>query len=670
MSKIEEVLNALNPEQKIAVLHKDGPLLVFAGAGSGKTRVITYRIANLVASHNVSPDSILAVTFTKKAAEEMHQRIDSIFNDLKLDKQEKPLIGTFHSICARFLRTESSRIGLDPNFSIYDSDDSEGLIKELMLADNIDIKQFKPKMVYSMISSAKNDMIGSDKYANYYSGFVEDIVSEIYPKYQKQMQEMNGVDFADLLFMTVDLFEKEPSVLEKYQNKYKYLLVDEYQDTNKVQYNFVKDLSLKNQNICVVGDDDQSIYKWRGADIKNIISFEKDFDNVKTIKLEQNYRSVGNIIEAAVSVIKKNNERVDKSLWTSKDLGEPINIYQARDEKGEAQYIIDELNSLKRKGYKYEDVAILYRTNYQSRVIEEALLQNGVRYKLVGGFRFYDRREIKDLLSYLRFINNPKDELSLYRIINVPNRKMGPKSVATLSLLSRKCKVSTGELLIIAHALNTGRINEVNFDQSKIDSVDAELSSIMSFSGVVDIFGSFYLDSKGEDALTIIDKVINKIKYLDFIDDGSDQGYSRRENVQELWNVASSYVKRDGERSLNSFLQDIALIEEQQEDSDKDNSKGSVTMMTLHSSKGLEFPVVFIIGVEEGLLPHSRSFTEVQELEEERRLCYVGITRAMERLYLSFAETRNAMGALTEQMPSRFLAEIPQDICEYYSWNA
>ncbi len=663
------MLETLNPEQKIAVLHKDGPLLVFAGAGSGKTRVITYRIANLIATYSVDPTNILAVTFTKKAAEEMNERIEGIIKDLSLGISTRPVIGTFHSICASFLRVEAHKIGLDSNFSIYDSDDSEGLIKELMIAANIDVKQFKPSAIYSMISSAKNDMIGPDKYPLHYAGFVEDIVAQIYPQYQNQMQEMNGLDFGDLLFKTVELFDKDDQVLEKYQNRFKYILVDEYQDTNKVQYEFVNRLSSLHKNLCVVGDDDQSIYKWRGADIKNIISFEKDFDSVQTIKLEQNYRSVGNIIEAAVSVIKRNNERVDKSLWTAKEQGEPVTIYQARDEKGEAQYLLDELGTLKRKGYKYGDIAVLYRTNYQSRIIEEALLQMGIPYQLVGGYRFYDRREIKDLLSYLRFINNPKDDLSLYRIINTPSRKMGPKSVATLSHKAREIGLSVGELIVSAYALDKGIRDELQLDQTKVDKVDNVLTEIMNFTNVIDLFGNFYLDSQGEDVLTVIDKVINRIKYLDFIDDGSDAGYARRENVQELRNVASSYVERDSERSLNQFLQDIALIEEKQEETNKESSKGAVTLMTLHSSKGLEFPVVFMIGMEEGLLPHSRTFTDPQELEEERRLCYVGITRARERLFMTFAETRSSMGGLTDQMPSRFLAEIPQDICEYYSWN-
>lgn len=663
-------LNDLNAMQKDAVLHKDGPLLVFAGAGSGKTRVITYRIANLVVTHNIDPSNILAVTFTKKAAEEMNQRIEKIFKELNIQVAARPAIGTFHSICARILRQESARVGLSPNFSIFDTDDSEGIIKELLVSMNIDFKQFKPKVIYSMIGSAKNDMVGPEDYLLYNSGYVEEIVGKVYPEYQKQLKNLNGVDFADLLFYTVNLFDKEESVLSRYQDDFKYVLVDEYQDTNKVQYTFVRSLTKKHNNLCVVGDDDQSIYKWRGADIQNIISFEKDFDTVKIVKLEENYRSVDNIIKAAVAVIKKNDERIDKSLWTSKDSGDPITVYQARDEKGEALFVVDEILSLKRKGVEFSDIAILYRTNYQSRVVEEALLQMGVRYKLVGGFRFYDRKEIKDLLSFLRVANNPKDDLSLYRVINIPPRKMGPKSLSSLAIIAKKIGVSTAELLIIAHALDTSKSEELEFDPDKISEVDRNLTDIMKYSHVVDLFGRLYFDSQDYDVLALLDHVIERTKYIEFTDDGTDAGYSRKENIQELRNVASSYAQRYPTNSLNQFLQDISLIEEQQEENQKDKQSGSVTMMTLHSSKGLEFENVFIIGMEEGLMPHSRSFTDYKELEEERRLCYVGITRAQERLWLTFAESRSSMGNYTESMPSRFLTEIPQELCEYYSWNS
>lgn len=661
----------LNSEQKKAVEHTTGPLLIFAGAGSGKTRVITYRIANLIANHQVDPSEILAVTFTKKASEEMQQRIEKVIKELQLQLATRPLIGTFHSICALILRSEGKHTGLDSNFTIYDTDDSVSLVKELMLAADIDVKQFQPKMILSMIGSAKNDMISVDDYSLYNSGYVEDIVARIYPEYQAQLSELNAVDFSDLLFKVVKLFNDNESVLSKYQNRFTQILVDEYQDTNKVQYNLIKMLASKHQNICVVGDDDQSIYKWRGADIRNIISFEKDFDDVTTVKLEQNYRSVKNVISAATAVIKRNNERVEKMLWTSREQGDPLIIYQARDEKDEAQYVVDELLSLKNTGWSLSDFAVLYRTNYQSRVIEEALLRRGIPYKLVGGFRFYDRKEVKDLLSYLRVLNNLRDDVSLYRIINTPNRKMGPKSVASLAKLSKECGCSVAEMLIIAYILLEDGISieDFGFDSEKVAKVDTNIERINAFTGLVRLFGLLYVESQSSNVLELIDSLIQKVKYIEFIDDGTDAAEARKGNVQELRNVAASYAEKDPEKSLNNFLQDIALIESEQERTEKDVYEGAVTLMTLHSSKGLEFPGVFIIGMEEGIMPHSRSFTEPAELEEERRLCYVGITRAKEKLWLTFAESRTSIGGYADQIPSRFLGEIPQEICDYYSWN-
>lgn len=668
----QSFLSKLNPPQREAAEHVNGPLLVFAGAGSGKTRVITYRIANLVANHSIQPENILAVTFTKKAAEEMKSRIGDVFKTLRLDGSRLPTIGTFHSICANILRKEAGAAGLGINFSIYDSDDSESLVKELMLAADLDIKQFKPSLIHSMIGSAKNDLITPESYLLHNSGFIEDIVGSIYPKYQEQLSTLNAVDFSDLLMKTVLMLEKHPEVLKKYQNQFKYVLVDEYQDTNKVQYRLIQLITKDHTNLCVVGDDDQSIYKWRGADIKNIISFEKDFDNVKVVKLEQNYRSTKNIITAAVAVIKRNSERVDKSLWTDKEEGEPITVYQARDEKEEALYIVDEARTLSSKGVPLGDMAVLYRTNYQSRVIEEALLQTGVPYKLVGGFRFYDRKEIKDLLGYLRFIHNPKDDVSLYRIMNIPNRKMGPKSLADLVKLAKESSLSTGEFLILANILMNKRDIDAtahSFSEEDIKQVDSLIDRAGKFLSVISLFGDLYLSAGSMNVLEIIENVIAKVRYIEFIDDGSDAGTSRKENVQELKNVASTYAERESENSLHTFLLDINLIEQEQEKNKKEGSEGAITLMTLHSAKGLEFPFVFMPGVEEGILPHSRTFTEPLELEEERRLCYVGITRAQKKLWMTFTEGRSKLGGFEAQIPSRFLGEIPQDICEYYSYT-
>jgi len=664
-------LNHLNPEQKKAVQHTKGPLLVFAGAGSGKTMVITSRIANLVANHGVDPSEILAVTFTKKASEEMRERVEGLFNKLQITDEARPTIGTFHSLGAMIMRQHGPKIGLENNFTIYDSKDSESLIKEIMLDEGIDTKQFKPKIIQFMIGAAKNDLINADNYLLENPGYVEEFVDKVYRQYETSLKTLNSVDFADLLFLSHRILKEFPEVLETYQNKYKYILVDEYQDTNTVQYELIRNLAAKNKNLCVVGDDDQSIYKWRGADVKKIIAFEKDFDDVTVVKLEQNYRSVGNVIEAATSVITRNNERVDKKLWTRKEAGDPITVYQAHDEKGEAQFVVDEVFDLQRRGYNLGDVAVLYRTNFQSRVIEEAMLAEGIPYRLVGGYRFYERKEIKDILSYARFINNPKDDVSLFRVINVPSRKMGPKSVGSLVQVARPLGLSVGQLLIISYLLMYPGHEEVlkEFTQEQIDSVDVVLDSLNRFNTVISTFGAMYANTKTWNAVDIISHVVKRTGYEDYTNDGTDAGNSRVENIEELKNVASSYVEAHGENSLSKFLQDITLIENENDKNAREAKSGAVTLMTLHSSKGLEFPCVFMVGMVEGVLPHSRSFTDETELEEERRLCYVGITRAKEKLWLTFPEARHTRGGFENQIPSRFLTEVPQEICNFFSWQ-
>ena len=669
MSNSSPIFARLNPQQKEAVEHTEGPLLIFAGAGSGKTRVITNRIAYLISDKNTKPENILAVTFTKKAAGEMQERVKSILKDLGLSDSKQPIIGTFHSIGAMILRQNSKYFDMTPNFSIYDSNDSENLIKDLLKERNIDIKEIKPRSIAHFISSAKNELISPEQFPMHYGGFIEDITAEIYPEYQKQLKAQNSVDFGDLLYLTVKMLNESKEILEKYQEIYKYLMIDEYQDTNAVQYKFAKLLSDKYKNICVVGDDDQGIYAWRGADIKNIQSFEKDFDNVKVIKLEQNYRSTKNVIEAAVSVIQQNNARVDKELWTDKGRGDDITIYQSRDQEEEAEYVVDEISELKRKGVSLSDISILYRTNYQSRVIEEELLRNGLPYKLVGGFRFYDRQEIKDILSYLRFVVNLKDELSLTRVINTPTKKIGPKSIANMHKIAREVGCSLGELLVSTF-LNTNPeyMDKIQLDKRIIDKSKQYIDEMSKYKSAYLTFGQIYVNAKGSDALEAIERVLSQTRYIEFIDDGTEQAQYKKENIEELKNVASTYVNKYGNKSLELFLQEIALIEEEQ-DKNLDGSGQNINMMTLHSSKGLEFKYVFMIGMEEGLLPHSRSFTDEDELEEERRLCYVGITRAKEKLYLTFAERRQTREGYSDQIPSRFLGEIPQDICEYYSWQ-
>ncbi len=661
------ILDSLNPEQKKAVQYTEGPLLVFAGAGSGKTRVITNRIAYLISEKNVSPSNILAVTFTKKAAGEMQERVVNILKDLGIDPEKKPLIGTFHSIGALLLRQNSDKAGLDRNFSIYDTDDVEKLVKDIMVEQQIDIKQIRPGTVISYIETAKNNLVSPRDFSLHYGGFIEDVVADIYPEYQKQLKAQNAVDFGDLLYLTVKMLEENEDVLKKYQERFKYILIDEYQDTNAVQYKFVKLLSNRYNNICVVGDDDQGIYAWRGADIKNIQQFEKDFPKVNIVKLEQNYRSTKNVIEAASSVISQNSLRVEKKLWTEKGNGEQITMYQAEDQDDEAKFVTEEILKLRREKINLTNIAVLYRTNYQSRVVEEEMLRNGLPYKLVGGFRFYERKEIKDILSYMRVMHNLKDDLSFNRIVNTPARKVGPKSVGELHDLAKECNLSVMEMLLGSYILQNG-IDNKNLHM-KLNNIQKNLEKIMKYSRVIDIFGSLYFKTLGIDVSEVIDEILRETKYIEWLDDGSEQAEYKKENIEELRNVAGEYTRQYGKDSLEMFLQDINLIEQEQ-DKNNDNTGSYVNLMTLHSSKGLEFDYVFIIGMEEGILPHSRSFTDDNGLEEERRLCYVGITRAKEKLYLSFAENRQTREGYSSQIPSRFLGEIPQNICNFYSWNS
>jgi len=663
------ILGKLNEQQRVAVQTTEGPLLVFAGAGSGKTRVITNRIAYLITEKNISPKNIMAVTFTKKAAGEMQERVLSLLKELNIDTKDVPLIGTFHSIGALFLRQNARDVGLMPNFSICDSTDTENLIKDILIEKNIDVKQIKPESIAYFISDAKNELISPEQFSQHYGGFIEDIVADIYPLYQKQLRLQNSVDFGDLIYLTVELLSEDKKVLSYYQDIYRYILIDEYQDTNTAQYMFAKLLSQKYQNICVVGDDDQGIYGWRGADIKNIQSFERDFKNVKVVKLEQNYRSTGNVISAAMSVIQQNVFRVNKKLWTEKDSGNPITVYQARDQDDEAQYVVDEINRLRRNGISLVDIAVLYRTNYQSRAVEEAMLKNGIPYKLVGGFRFYDRKEIKDILSYMRFIFNLKDDLSITRVLNTPNRKIGPKSIAAIHSIAKKCGCSIGEVLVGVYSIKNSLEKHEEMSDSVYKKVESVMDEIINFLPIVDLFGSLYFESQGIDVLSVIDLILEKTKYIEWFDDGSQEAEYKKENIEELKNVAAAYSQKFGNNSLEIFLQEINLIELEQS-KNQDGSGNYVNLMTLHSSKGLEFDYVFIVGVEEGILPHSRSFTDEEELEEERRLCYVGITRAKEKLYLTFSERRLSREGYSTQIPSRFLGEIPQDICDYYSWQS
>ncbi len=661
-----KVPDFLNPPQAEAVKHINGPLLVFAGAGSGKTSVLTQRVANMIANGGISPENILAVTFTKKAANEMMERITKLLSESGLDKNGLPTVGTFHSIGANLIRRYAVKLGYGPNFSILDSDDSQGVVKEVMKELDLDIKQFNPKNVGWAIAGAKNELQTASIYAANNSGYMEDIIAQVYEIYEKHLKNINALDFGDLLLLTNQLLREHDDIRGHLQEQYKYIMVDEYQDTNKVQYNLVKHLVGPDENLCVVGDDDQSIYKWRGADSSNIINFENDFPNTKVVKLEQNYRSVGNVIQAATAVIGQNNTRVDKSLWTDKGPGDSISIYQARDEKDEADFVVAEIKDIVyKKGVELNDFAILYRTNYQSRVFEEALLREGFPYKLVGGFRFYERKEVKDILSYLRAINNPKDDVSFFRIANVPARKLGPKAIGKLTELARKHDVSSAQLLISYYIFDSGNLNNGSHPEwvSKVcDRIVEDLDDLKKFLVLANIVGEGFMMKEQYDAGQLCKMIVDKTNYIDFIDDKTEAAEFKKGNIGELINI--SFGKK-----LNVFLQEIALIEQEQDSKENEAYKGAVTLMTVHSAKGLEFPTVFMVGMEEGIFPHHRSFTDKEELEEERRLAYVGITRAKERLFMSFAEARMNRGEYLQQMPSQFLGEIPQDICEYYSWK-
>lgn len=585
----KDFLKELNDEQKKAVLWTEGPIVILAGAGSGKTRVITYKVIYLI-KQGISPSDILCVTFTNKAANEMKERVQKF-----LSTSQKPIIATFHSLCAKILRIEGKFIGVPQNFVIYDEQDSLDATKEAMKKLNLSPKDYKPHSILATISQAKNEMINEKDYPNFARGHFQETVSQIYPVYQKILTENDALDFDDLLLKTIELFKKNPDVLEKYQNRFRYILVDEYQDTNHAQYQLTKMLSWKWQNICVVGDFSQSIYSWRGADFTNLAKFQQDFKNAKIFSLSQNYRSTQTILDAAYSIISKNTTHPILSLWTKNPKGEAIKIYDARNEHDEAEHIVQQISN-----FQYIDIAVLYRTNAQSRVIEEVFLHNGVPYILIGGTRFYERKEIKDVLSYLRLLANPKDMVSFKRI----------------------------------EKLGKGRLEK---------------------------FLTFQKEIAAKDLLTIelLDKVLKATDYLSLYDEKDEEDRQRLENIKELRSVAIEFP------NIVEFLENVSLVEQEyMPDHPKSNGekKDAVTLMTMHAAKGLEFPVVFIIGMEEGLFPHSRSLMDKHELEEERRLCYVGITRAKQNLFLTYARRRLFFGQKTSNIVSRFIMELPEQV--------
>jgi len=636
------ILEKLNLSQREAVETTEGAVLVIAGAGSGKTRALTFRTAYLICDKGVRPGQILAVTFTNKAAKEMQERIAQLLAEYNF-KGQLPLVGTFHSICAKILRAEIGKLGYASNFNIFDSQDQLSLVKKTMKELDIDLTQFRPQSILGAISKAKNELINTRMFQQATAGYWEDIVAKIYVAYQERLKKNNALDFDDILMLLVQILHTYPEVLEKYQNIFRYIMVDEYQDTNHAQYVLIKMLADKHKNICVVGDDWQGIYSWRGANIQNILDFEKDYPTAKVVKLEQNYRSTQQILDAAYGVISKNINRKDKKIWTDNKAGHLLVSYEAQDESDEAQFIISEVISLRNKGIKLNNIVVLYRTNAQSRIIEEALLGDSIPYRIIGGLKFYQRKEIKDIIAYLRLIENFKDEISLERIINEPKRGIGDK---TVSKWVEFAKINNLDLITAGGEILNDKISKTRVE------------SIVSFCGFIKKM------QEVKNNLTLaefIQKVFFESGYEKQLLDGTDEGQMRQENVRELLTVAKKYDKFSEGDGLRMFLEEVALVA----DTDNiDQSSEAVHLMTLHSAKGLEFQFVFIVGLEEGILPHSRSMLSEAEMEEERRLMYVGITRAKEKVYLLFTKMRTIYGSTQINAPSRFLDDIPAELVE------
>lgn len=627
----------LNPQQAEAVINTEGPMLIMAGAGSGKTKVLTCRVANLL-QKGVRPYRILAITFTNKAAAEMRERVNNMSGPAAKDVW----LFTFHAFCARFLRMEIDKLpGYGGNFAIYDTADSQNLIKQILKEMNLDDKRFQPSGILSRISNAKNALQDAAAFARQAGDFYEQKVADIYSRYEQKLQLNNALDFDDLLMLSIKLLQENKEVREKYQDRFDYLLVDEYQDTNHAQYILTKFLAAKHRNICVVGDADQSIYGWRGADIQNILDFEKDYPDAKVIKLEQNYRSTQIILDAANAVIENNTGRKPKNLWTENKSGADIIYFQAVDERDEARFVIEQLQNLQRtENKKLGDMAILYRTNTQSRIFEEMLIKSGISYNMVGGLKFYERKEIKDIIAYLRVIFNPADSLSLLRIINVPKRGIGDASLAKIQAYAAANNVSLFEAVSNAAAIDGLSSRFV----SKLDDLAGIIFELMNLTNEAPV----------ED---LIDRVLRDTGYLEELEnERTPQAQSRIDNLHELISVAQEFAASEEENNLENFLAHVALVSDID---DTELGEDAITLMTLHSSKGLEFPVVFLVGMEEGLFPHARTLMDETEIEEERRLCYVGITRAKEKLFLSSTKMRTIYGNTVTYPPSRFLQEIP-----------
>ena len=652
-----DLLAGLNEPQRLAVTTTDGPLLVLAGPGSGKTRVITHRIAYLVRERHVLPWNILAVTFTNKAAREMRERLERLIGP----KSKDLVVGTFHSICSRVLRREAQRdaLGISGSFSIYDDDDQIKLVGQILDEMNIDKKQFSPRMIHGHISRAKNELVGPLQFAEHVNKYTEEIAARVFKRYDQALRERDAVDFDDLILLTHQLWRRTPDILKAYQQRYKYLHVDEFQDTNKAQYELVRLLAQgtpetpSHGNICVVGDDDQSIYGWRGAIPQVVRDFQSDFPKTRTVLLEQNYRSTQVILDAASSVVRRNTSRADKTLWTQRDGGEKITLHEAYNEEEEASYVVHEIRRLAGRGdATLRDVAVMYRTNAQSRALEEQFMRAGMKYVVVGSRKFYDRKEIRDVLAYLRLLYNPLDQIALERVINVPNRKIGPKTLS--------------EFLSWARANDLTPFEALEQIETHPTLATAGKRALISFAALMSNLQAL---AKEQPLPSLIDFMLAQSGYAADLRDGTEEGEERWRNVLELRRVAEDFALIEPETALALFLEQVALVggsDTTQAGEDgalaHEQDMDAVTLITLHAAKGLEFPVVFLVGMEEGILPHSRSLERQNELEEERRLTYVGITRAMRHLYLVRAYRRMFYGGASFQEASRFLDEIPAEL--------
>jgi DNA helicase-2/ATP-dependent DNA helicase PcrA len=633
---VKDLLSGLNPEQKRAVETTEGPLLILAGAGSGKTKTLTHRIAYIISSGLAAPQQILAVTFTNKAANEMRVRLARLVGHDEEDRTFLPFMGTFHGICVKLLRADGDYVNVPKNFIIFDESDRTSAVKQVYKQLKIDEKSYPARSVANLISSAKNELIDPEGYSQYASSPLQNTAAEVFPLYEKILKDAGALDFDDLIGKAVRMLSANEAVRKKWQQRFKYVMIDEYQDTNSAQYKLIKLLVGESRNIAVVGDDWQSIYSWRGADFKNILNFEKDYKNATIIKLEQNYRSTQHILEAAHKVISKNTQRSEKNLWTSAGGGMPVQIVPVGSERAEAEAIARRAeNSVAIGARDYGDFAVLYRTNAQSRVIEDMFLRYGLPYKIVGGVRFYDRKEIRDIVGYVRLIFQPEDHVSFERIVNIPARGIGVKSISNF----RDWQRTNG--LSLYQALQDVKMCETLTPKARtaLSELNGVLTDLRNLADETNPAG-------------LIDSLLRRIDYIDYLDDGTLQAETRIENVKELLSVARVYQ----DEGLEDFLEEVSLASDHADS--QGNNKSSITLMTLHSAKGLEFPVVFMVGLEETILPHTHAHFDQRDMEEERRLCYVGMTRAKEELYMLYASSRVLYGSVQHNAPSRFLSEI------------